>query len=167
MTPRAYDMALGTLIEAIPGIAERKNIPLAPEQYPVVARLALADYHPRDIRDLNRLRPDSVAFAANALHRALDVFFVAQVIRQKLTLAGREVPDMEQVLAAARGAIDGFVGNDADPTAFRWPDPARVIAGQPVPRSLSVALGESVASPVVSFAASANSAGGIPQGDAP
>jgi len=39
MTSRAFDAALETLIEAIPAIAEYKNIPLAPEQFLIVAQL--------------------------------------------------------------------------------------------------------------------------------
>lgn len=123
MTPEIVDLALGALVEAVAGLAEKKSIRLGPEEHEAMARVVLDQLHPSEILGLTLLRGDAIARAANTISQTLDILVVARATMDRARRRGLGDVSTAAAIAAAARALDGFIANDgAAPACFLWPD---------------------------------------------
>lgn len=122
-----YQAALWSIVDATRDIAKRKNVPLNPDGWNVIAESVLNTFREADIRGLLSIQPDAVALAAQTINRHLDILAGARIAYLIARGEGEERPDTMVMIARGEAIVAQFAANTALGTFCRWPDPAETV----------------------------------------
>ena len=123
---KLYEVAFATALPIVQAFAEVKNVPVEPQQRPLVLQHALDPISRTTMRRMLKGNPAAVRTVQLAISHSLDVFASGLLLAAFMEVQGIEIPDGNVLTEAAEAAMKNRHANDKDPTYIVWPDIGRM-----------------------------------------